>query len=75
MSNLWFPNSMIQSPYEVHIDVSAYQDIDNFIKPILDILQLGKVIDNDKNVNLLYVRKTPIKRGQLGKLEVFVGTL
>jgi Holliday junction resolvase RusA-like endonuclease len=64
----------INPPYRVEIIVRAYQDIDNFIKPVLDSLQESGVIDNDKNVESLIVTKDQSKRGELGWIEVYVDT-
>ena len=63
----------IDPPYRVEIYVSAYQDIDNFIKPVLDSMKIVGTIKNDKEIMSLKIKKIQIKRGQLGSLEVYVG--
>lgn len=65
-------NTSIKSPYNISIEMSAYVDIDNCIKVILDALQSKGVIDNDKNVLELLVNKKQIKRGRAGSLAVYV---
>ena len=59
-------------PYTVEILVACYIDIDNIIKPILDTLQKKGIIDNDRNVVNLIVRKEHIKKNQEGFLEINV---
>jgi hypothetical protein len=63
----------IDPPYRVEIYVNAYQDIDNFIKPVLDSMQDAGAINNDKEVLSLKVKKIQIKRGQAGSLDVYMG--
>lgn len=62
----------IKPPYAVTIDIHTATDIDNAIKVILDSLQIKGVIDDDKNVMHLTVKKTHIKRGRMGKVIVDV---
>jgi Holliday junction resolvase RusA-like endonuclease len=66
---------LIKPNYDMTIRVSMYQDIDNIIKPIMDSLETAGIIDNDKNVLSIDIFKLPIKRGQLGKLEIWIGTI
>jgi Holliday junction resolvase RusA-like endonuclease len=61
-------------PYKVMIEIDNYGDIDNCVKAILDSMQ-GVCITNDCHVLKLLIIKNPIKRGQLGSVKVWVGTL
>ena len=62
----------IEPPYHVHVEYSGYVDIDAFIKPLLDGLESAGIIENDRYVQKLTIEKTPLKRGQLGCLEVWL---
>jgi Holliday junction resolvase RusA-like endonuclease len=62
----------ISPPYSVRIDIATKADIDNAIKPILDGLQAAGVIDDDKNVIELTVKKTPVQRRVDSSLVVYV---
>ena len=64
----------INSPYIVKIDLETPMDIDASIQPILDGMQ-GKSFKNDSQILKLVVNKIKIKKGQLGSLKVWVGTL
>jgi Holliday junction resolvase RusA-like endonuclease len=57
------------------VDAWMYQDYDNILKPITDALKLAKIIKDDRYVLNVSILKEPIKRGQLGKLDVWVGTI
>lgn len=50
-----------------------YHDIDNPLKPILDAL--GKIIEDDRYILELNVKKTPQKKGAKGSIKVYVGSL
>jgi Holliday junction resolvase RusA-like endonuclease len=65
----------IKSPYKIRIEAEIYQDYDNILKPIADALQAAGVIDNDKNIVEAHIIKTPVKKGQLGSLKVYLETI
>jgi hypothetical protein len=62
-------------PYVVVVWLKTFGDIDNCIKVILDALQESGVIEDDKYVELLCIRKTLCKRGSKGSIEVSVSTI
>lgn len=62
----------IPGPYTVIISSKSYQDIDNAIKCILDGLQAGGCIDDDKNVLELHVRKIPVGKKDRQTLSITV---
>lgn len=49
----------ITSELEIHIDLftARRQDVDNILKPILDLLQKQAVIENDSQIYFLTVQK------------------
>lgn len=49
------------------IELYCYHDIDAIIQPILDSVQT-KLKQNDRNIKLLVVAKTPVPKGQTGRL-------
>jgi len=51
----------IDPPYQIIINAGTGKDIDNIIKPILDVLQSKGVLKNDKHVRSLLVYKTETK--------------
>jgi Holliday junction resolvase RusA-like endonuclease len=59
---------------DVGIYIVAYicgrGDIYNVVKPILDVLQEGNVIENDNQVDFLQVRKEKVKHKKQEKIEV-----
>jgi len=68
-------DTKIDPPYSLRINVSTAVDIDNFLKPLIDSLQQARLIDDDKNILRLIIEKKPVKRGELGSLQVFLNTL
>ena len=67
MISLCCSKKMIEPPYMIVIDLEMYNDIDAPIQAILDGLTC---IKDDRYIEELYIYKTPIKRGQLGKVSV-----
>lgn len=65
----------IEPPYSIMIGVEMYQDYDNILKPITDALKLAKIIKDDRYIYEAKIFKTPIKRGQLGCLDVWIETI
>ncbi len=65
---------VLQAPYEVIINVETYLDIDNFLKPLFDVMQELEIIGNDRDIIRLEVNKKPSKRGSLNKLRVEVNS-
>lgn len=65
-------NVKIDPPYAVKIEVGTHVDIDAFLKPLLDSLQDTKVIDNDKNIGYLEVRRKHLKRNENNWIKVEV---
>lgn len=55
---------IIEPPYAVDISVGTHYDIDSFVKPLMDAMQEAGVIDNDKNVSYLSIKKVKVKRTQ-----------
>jgi len=68
------PKVEIKPPYVVHIYLETYLDIDNPLKPILDVLE-GSIINNDRYIEKLIIDKIPGKKGRDSSIKVFVGTL
>lgn len=66
--------TLIQPPYEVTIDIATACDIDNAMKAILDAVQTKGVITDDSQIFRLHIKKTAIKRGELGSVKVDVET-
>ena len=60
----WKRKTSIKNEVEVFIELyTAYrQDVDNILKPILDLLQKENVIENDSQVTTLNVQKYKCKR-------------
>ena len=65
----------IKPPYRMMIRAETALDYDNILKPISDGLEVAGVIDNDKNINEIFIFKKSIKRGQAGSLKVFIETM
>jgi Holliday junction resolvase RusA-like endonuclease len=58
--------TMPKAPYEINIEVafsSKASDLDNILKPFLDVLQKKYAI-NDKDIYRLSVEKTIVPKGQ-----------
>lgn len=62
----------IDPPYKIFVEVSCYADIDSFLKPLLDGIELSGVIKNDRYFTELNVKKTNQKRGRPSVLKVFI---
>lgn len=70
--------STIKEP--VNVSVFAYiknkrKDIDNFVKPVLDALQKGGVIENDNQVMILHVEKCTEMETEVDTLAIKIETL
>lgn len=61
-----------KKPYSVKIEFDTHLDIDNCIKPVLDVLQKRKIIEDDKYIEELYVFKNSVKRNVKNKIQVWV---
>jgi len=61
----------LNKPYQFNIFVSTYKDIDNIIKPLFDVMQEAEIIENDKYIEMVKIKKTPIKRNEIEKIEVY----
>lgn len=66
LGNMFYP------PYEIYIEIETYLDIDNCLKAVLDGLEEGGVIDDDKNILSLKIKKTKIPKNKLGALRVYI---
>ena len=64
------PSEPIEHPCKTRIEVWTYNDIDNIVKPIHDILEKTGYIKNDRLINQTLIIKTPVKRGELSTLRV-----
>ena len=55
----WPGQELDDGPYQIWINVNVdrRRDIDNIIKPILDALQLSKIIKNDNRVDMIQVSR------------------
>jgi Holliday junction resolvase RusA-like endonuclease len=62
----------IKPPYSVSIELKTPTDIDAPLKAIFDALQSKGIIDDDKNILELKMRKTIAKRGSLGAIKIDV---
>jgi Holliday junction resolvase RusA-like endonuclease len=62
----------ILPPYSVSIELKTPTDIDAPIKAIFDALEKKGIIDNDKNILDLKMRKIIAKRGSLGSIKIDV---
>ncbi len=49
-----------------------YNDIDAPLSCILDALESADVINNDREVNKIQIEKIPLKRGSLGRIEIYL---
>jgi Holliday junction resolvase RusA-like endonuclease len=58
-------------PFGLIVEVKCYQDIDNIIKPLLDVIQ-QKYDINDRNCINLTVKKEHIKRGSLSSIKAWI---
>ena len=65
----------VRPPYKIKIISIMYQDYDNVLKPITDALKLAKIIKDDRFVLQAEITKIPALRGQLGTLDVWIGTI
>jgi Holliday junction resolvase RusA-like endonuclease len=65
----------MKPPYSVTIQIKTGTDIDNSTKAILDALQASGVIEDDKYVEELKIKKIPQKRRQRGAIKVDVETM
>lgn len=65
----------IKAPYKVMIKAETYRDIDNFIKPLHDGLEVAGIISNDRYILEEHIYKTPIKRGRPNKIDVWIETI
>jgi len=62
-----------KAPYSITVYMDTYLDIDNILKCVIDAL--GDVITNDRFVYELHAFKKPIRKGALGRLEVYIDSL
>lgn len=62
----------LNPPYRMTALVSMYQDYDNILKPIGDGLKIAGVIEDDRYMYDVHIMKNPIKRGQLGSIEIYL---
>lgn len=62
---LLLPKQLKTDWSELHIEigVNTLFDIDNCLKPLIDVLQ-KKYGFNDRNINTLTVKKTVVKKGK-----------
>ena len=70
----WNKRVPIKTEVEVYIELyTAYyrQDVDNILKPILDLLEKETIIENDSQVTMLNVQKYKCKKTEQ-KVEVLV---
>ena len=63
-----------KSQFVMRIKMETYMDIDNPVKAIIDGMFMALLAD-DKNIRVLQIVKTPIKRGQLSNIEVELETI
>ena len=70
-----FKKTKIESPYEVKIELWTYLDIDAAVQAVLDTLEDKMIIDNDRNILKLEVKKNKIKRGLPGRIRIECLTL
>jgi Holliday junction resolvase RusA-like endonuclease len=68
------PNEIIEKPYCVKVEVETPHDIDNYLKPLFDALEKSSIIENDKYICKLTVKKKTIKKGTKSSIRVFLGS-
>jgi Holliday junction resolvase RusA-like endonuclease len=68
------PEGYIKKPYSIGVEVGTHLDIDSFIKPLLDAMQSAGVIENDKDVLELFVKKIKLKRTEANYIKVCLNT-
>lgn len=66
------PNIIIEKPYSVTVFIETPHDIDNYLKPLFDALEKSGVIENDKYINELRIKKKTIKKGTKSSIQVFL---
>jgi hypothetical protein len=59
-------------PYYLYMRFWMYHDIDAPLSVILDAMEKRKIIKNDRYIKTLNINKEEIKKGKLGKIQVFV---
>lgn len=64
----------VKKPYALYVDIETHIDIDNPIKPVLDAIQESGIIDNDRNIERLYIDKKSIKRNEQNRIKIKIGT-
>ena len=69
----WGPRPPLEGPIgvEIHLFTCRRQDIDNILKPVLDLLQKQSVLKNDDQIVTLVVGKFKVKQAE-EKVEVEV---
>jgi len=65
-----FEKIKLEKPYKFAIYVYTYKDIDNVLKPIFDAMQEKGIIEDDKYIIHLDVRKIIQKRNEKEKIIV-----
>lgn len=60
----------LDGPYYVTISLSTYLDIDAPVQAIFDTLEDKGIIKNDREILEYTVKKYPIKKGELGRIQV-----
>jgi len=64
----------LSPPYHVYMEFTMAHDVDAPVTAVLDGMQ-KRVFENDKEVDELMVRRTRCKRGQLGSVAVWIGSI
>lgn len=59
----------IPAPQRIGMILDTYLDFDNPIKPIIDSIE--SVFGNDRNILDFHECKRPIKKGQLGRIQIW----
>lgn len=60
-------------PYSIILHMETYLDIDNILKCVIDAL--GDIINNDRFVYELHAFKKPLRKGALGRLDVYIDSM
>ncbi len=56
----------------VIMEVHTYKDLDNVIKPVVDVLENLNIIPNDRNNSRIDASKVPIKKGQRESIFIII---
>jgi Holliday junction resolvase RusA-like endonuclease len=70
VGNIYIPKIKLSPPYQITITLQTYLDIDAPLQCILDALQESKVLDNDRNIEYICIKKYFLKKGELGSIKI-----